>query len=96
MQKRTTMLMGLALLALAGCGSSKLPVVEIPPPAMIATGYSAFARVNKHPARPPVPPTDKTDSLPENSSDPDSSAAKKQDHGRDRGPRPARIPSFAL
>jgi hypothetical protein len=77
MRKRTTMLLGLALLAL-GCGSSKLPVVEIPPPAMIATGYIAFARVNKHPARPPVSPTDKTDSLPENSSNPDSSAAKSK------------------
>jgi hypothetical protein len=72
------MLLGLALLALAGCGSSKLPVVEMPPPAMIATGYIAFARVNKHPARPPVSPTDKTGALPENSSNPDSSAAKSK------------------
>jgi hypothetical protein len=72
------MLLGLTLLALAGCRSSKLPVVEIPPPAMIATGYIAFARVSKHPARPPVSPTDKTDALPENSSNPDSSAAKSK------------------
>ena len=78
MRKRTTMLLGLTLLALAGCRSSKLPVVEIPLPAMIATGYIAFARVNKHPSRPPVSPTDKTDSLPENSSNPDSSAAKSK------------------
>jgi hypothetical protein len=78
MRIRTTMLLGSTLLALAGCGSSKLPVVEIPPPAMIATGYIAFARVNKHPARPPVSPTDKAGSLPGNSSNPDSSAAKSK------------------
>ena len=78
MRKRTTTLLGSTLLALAGCGSNKLPVVEIPPPAMIATGYIAFARVNKHPARPPVSPTDKTGSLPENSSNPNSSAAKSK------------------
>jgi hypothetical protein len=75
MPTRTTVRLGLALLALAGCRSNK-PVVEIPPAAMIATGYIAFARVNKHPARLPVSPTDKTDSIPGDSSNPDSSDAK--------------------
>jgi hypothetical protein len=75
MPTRTTIRLGLALLALAGCRSNK-PVVEIPPAAMIATGYIAFARVNKHPARPPVSLTDKTDSIPGNSSNRDSSGAK--------------------
>jgi hypothetical protein len=76
MPTRTTIRLGLALLALTGCRSNKLPVVEIPPAAMIASGYIAFARVNKHPARPPVTPADTTDSVPGNSSNPDSSAAK--------------------
>ena len=76
MRTRTTIQLGLALVALAGCRSNKPPVVEIPPPAMIATGYIAFARVNKHPSRPPVSPTEKTEPIPENSSSPESSAAK--------------------
>jgi hypothetical protein len=76
MRIRTTICLGLTLLALAGCRSNKLPVVEIPPPAMIATGYIAFARVNKHPARPPVSPSDKSDSIPEDSANPDSAADK--------------------
>lgn len=71
----TTICLRCALLALAGCHSSK-PVVEIPPPAMIATGYIAFARVNKHPARPPVSGTNKTESFPGGSPNPDSSATK--------------------
>jgi hypothetical protein len=75
MRTRTTIRLGLALLALAGC-SSKPPVVEIPPPAVIATGYIAFARVNKHTVRPPVSPTDKIDSFSGNPSNPDSSSAK--------------------
>jgi hypothetical protein len=76
MPTQTTIRLGLALLALAGCRSNKPPVVEIPPAAMIATGDIPFARVNKHPSRPPVTPAEKTDSIPGNSSNPDSSAAK--------------------
>jgi hypothetical protein len=67
---------GMALLASVGCSSNKLPVVEIPPAPMIATGYIAFARVNKHPSRPPVAATDKADSYSGSSSGTDSNTAK--------------------
>jgi hypothetical protein len=78
MRKRLTMLLGLGLLTLAGCRSNEPPVVEIPPAPMIATGYIAFARVNKHPARPPVSPADKSDSLSGNSSNSEETAGKSK------------------
>jgi hypothetical protein len=76
MRIREAIRSGLALLAFTGCSNSKQPVVEIPPAPMIATGYIAFARVNKHPTRPTVLPTDKTDSTSGSSSNSDSTAAK--------------------
>jgi hypothetical protein len=64
-----------ALMALSGC-HSRDPVVEIPPPAMTATGYIAFASVNKHPTRAPVASTKNDAISPQGFSNPDSSASK--------------------
>jgi hypothetical protein len=64
-----------ALMALSGC-HSRDPVVEIPPPAMTATGYIAFASVNKHPTRAPVASTKNDAISPQGFSTPDSSPSK--------------------
>jgi hypothetical protein len=49
-------LLSAVLVVLLGCHESTLPVLEIPPAAMVATGSVQFVRVNKHPASPPVSP----------------------------------------
>ena len=64
-----------ALMALTAC-HSRDPVVEIPPPAMTATGYIAFASVNKHPTRAPVAATKNDETSPQGTSNPYSSASK--------------------
>jgi hypothetical protein len=64
-----------ALMALTAC-HSRDPVVKIPPPAMTATGYIAFASVNEHPTRAPVAATKNAETSPQGSSNPDSAASK--------------------
>jgi hypothetical protein len=75
MQRFRVILFG-ALLAMAGCHSDKL-VIPIPPPAMTATGYISFARVNKRPSRAPVSQVKTEEPSPEGSSNQDSSAKGK-------------------
>jgi hypothetical protein len=70
-------LLGGAIAATAGCHGDGKPVVEIPPPAMIATGYIAFATVNKHPARPPAETPKEDQTSPGDSSNPGPSTKEE-------------------